>query len=1245
MSIKIISLNVRGLRDPIKRKSIFNFYKKRADIICLQETHSIPEDEPIWSSEFRGDVFFSHGTNNARGVCILAPKGMQQLCSNIHRDIAGRIIKLELQLYDFKITLCNIYAPNKECPAFFQDIHKILEDATEHIIMIGDFNLVMNPVIDRIGSLHNKFKAKAVIDAIAEEFSLVDIWRTKNESERRYSWYKSRPSLSASRIDFAMISQGWIDKCENTGYMTGMFSDHLAFYLFLKPQKNERGSGYWKLNVTHLTNKEYLETINDSLDVILRSYEETDVIKKWEYLKYKIREESIAFSKQCASERELVMAQLAEKVTEMELDIEATDHDILRRTKMDLEEFLQEKTNECIFRSKVRFVEMGEKPTKYYLNLEKSRYNARTCDVLYDETNKKLVTSTAGILKLQESFYQSLYTKDEHVDFNFQNTYDICVSEKLREKMNAPFTIEEISKAVSQLPNNKTCGNDGIPIDFYKVFWGKLKEIFFDVINEVFTRRHLYNSALLGVINLIPKQNQNTRLLKSLRPITLLNSCYKVMEKAIANRIEPALEEIISSDQRGFQKNKRISSNIRTIFELMKQTKAQGVEALLLSLDFLKCFDMIDHSAIVGAMEFFKFPPYLVEWIKIIYKDFKANILNNGHFSKRIKIGRGVHQGGPCSSLLFLICAETMALLIKTHPNIKGIPVEQMMHLLGQYADDADMFLLKDQKSLDSVFLTLERFRQLSGFTLNYDKTTILRIGAMHGSDAIMYTQKIVSWTNEPINVLGVWVSPDTNKILDKNYEELYTKAEVVLNSWRKRTMSLHGKVLIVNNLISSLFVYRMMVLPTMPADLAKKLKNLIVKFIWNNTRPKIAYDFLILPKQDGGLGLVDLELKNKAIKISWIQVLIKERKLESLVFANNFNIIKNLIWKCNLARDDVKLFVSDPFWKAVFEAWFELKDKELKVFDYDDSSEIIWMNSKIRINNKPVAWKDPIKAGLIYVRQLFSDGKVIDIEKAKQFKLTVMELNSLVSAIPKEWRTKECLNNSHHNAGEIFYEKSCNKNNIASFAYRKLIKSVSLVQRIEKWEAELNCNIEYDLFMTAFRKIYTITNIPKYRSFQYRLLHRAILTNKNLYKWNVVSSELCTFCNLEAESYIHLFVYCKYVEKLWLEVESLMHRISGHPIHFNLKTVILNTFVEGNHINNFIGLVCKQYIYRKRCYKELPKIEEFEQLIWTTKGIEKFIAKKNNKYPIFVKKWESKKYPTHEKDSILLSKKYEIII
>ena len=63
--IDIVSLNCRGLRNKLKRKSLFSWLNKYPRVILLQETHSDQSIEHLWSQEFNGDIYFSHGTNNS----------------------------------------------------------------------------------------------------------------------------------------------------------------------------------------------------------------------------------------------------------------------------------------------------------------------------------------------------------------------------------------------------------------------------------------------------------------------------------------------------------------------------------------------------------------------------------------------------------------------------------------------------------------------------------------------------------------------------------------------------------------------------------------------------------------------------------------------------------------------------------------------------------------------------------------------------------------------------------------------------------------------------------------------------------------------------------------------------------------------------------------------------------------------------------------------------------------------------
>lgn len=74
-SLSVLSLNVRGLRDMVKRKALFLFCKRsEADFIFLQETHSVEEDTKFWKTQWGNTVHYSHGSSNSAGVAIFLHK-------------------------------------------------------------------------------------------------------------------------------------------------------------------------------------------------------------------------------------------------------------------------------------------------------------------------------------------------------------------------------------------------------------------------------------------------------------------------------------------------------------------------------------------------------------------------------------------------------------------------------------------------------------------------------------------------------------------------------------------------------------------------------------------------------------------------------------------------------------------------------------------------------------------------------------------------------------------------------------------------------------------------------------------------------------------------------------------------------------------------------------------------------------------------------------------------------------------
>ena len=704
MSVSIVSANVRGLGNATKRHSIFNYYRKRCNILCLQETHSTKESIEFWRNEWGGDIYTSHGESDSRGVAILINPQYDISVENIQQDQDGRVLAMDCKKNDYTFSICVIYAPNTDKPEFFVKVVEILQKMNDNRIMVGDFNLVLEDIDSKNVKTNNE-KASCVVKNIMEELMLVDIWRMRNNEKKRYTHIRAKPKFAGRCLDFAVIESGICDKIGDCFYLPGILSDHSSMYLCLDVDVNERGKGYWKFNCSHLKLPEYLELINKRLIEIEPILENMGVIEGWEFIKFEMRRISKKFAKERASDTELIISYLSEKIVEMKDRGDALDEKeakILLESKIDLDEILLKKAESLLFRTRCNWYEFEGKSSKYFYGLKKRRYDAKTCHTLIGE-NERVVKKDSEILDLQMKYYKKLYTKNSDVNFNIVNQSNLKVPQKMWEEQNQEFTYEEIAKAVKQLNNQKCLGNDVIPVNFYKVFWAKLSKPFMCMLNYAYEEGKMPETMMRGVINLIPKTGKDSRFLKNLRPLTLLNTDYKIIEKALANRLIPALDILISCDQRGFLRDRRIATNIRKIFDVITYAQNEEIAALILSLDFEKCFDKIEFEAIYGAMSYFGIAPYVIQWTKTMYEGFTVNVQNNGKFSENFKIERSVHQGGPCSAYYFLLCAELLAIALKEDQEIQGVMVNEIMNLLNQYADDADMFLMFEKRTVEKV--------------------------------------------------------------------------------------------------------------------------------------------------------------------------------------------------------------------------------------------------------------------------------------------------------------------------------------------------------------------------------------------------------------------------------------------------------------------------------------------------------------------------------------------------------------
>ena len=1228
-AFRIVSANVRGVTDKTKREAIFDYFRKNADILVLQETHSTVDCEKIWESEWGGKALYSHGSSASRGVAVFVIKKLAKYIQNIVIDNEGRVVIFDI-VEDEKptITVVALYAPNQDSPHFFHRIGELIRERSEHKIVIGDYNLVLDNEIDRLDTYCNNNNAKDVVNELIEEFCLVDVWRIQNKQKKEYSWFKSGRIQKASRIDFALVSGGLDQQISSCMYIPNIKSDHRALYLLVEISQATRGTGYWKMNTSLLVDKEFVEEMIEEIEKTKASTQNLSPRMQWEQLKTRIKKKTIDFSKRRVNENNLVIAELSEKLNEFQSRYPLNEEEttLCERTKEDFEDKMFERTKGLIFRSKVRWYEGGEKNTKYFFALEKTKYNAKTCYKLVTEEGTE-VMETGEILELQRNFYQELYKEDQDVQFSWRNNTEVHVSPEAREIQDQQITMADLQEGIKKMKNNKTPGEDGIPVDFYKIFWRYIKEPFYAMMLEAYNQEELHASARRGILNLIPKAGKDTRYIKNLRPITLLNTDYKIIEKAIANKMTIALKDIIHADQRGFMKERRISVNIRKLLDIMYLAEVDDLPAVVLSLDFVKCFDKCSFSILHGSLEYFGFGEKVKQWTKILYQNFMVKVQNNGHFSDFIKLEKGVHQGGCCSSVYFLVIAEILAISLRGNEDIDGLILRQIRSLLNQFADDMDIFSLCNERSLRAIFEELDNFYYQSGFMVSYEKTTLYRIGSLRHSNATLYNLDQFIWSNKDINVLGVQIAHDN--IVEKNYADIIEKVKKVLNSWENRGLTLIGKIQVVNTLVASLFVYKMMVMPSIPSSTVKTVDNLIRNFIWNGKKAKVAYNILQNQKVDGGLNLVNLKAKDKSLKVTWPQILDQEHEYAGLVYKIiKCSGLKSDIWRCQLMAEDVKkLGIKNSFWEDIVLAWCEYNYYLDSRFD----NQLLWYNSRIRVRDKPFFWLDSYDRGLKYVYQLFHDQDFKSEQEVRdEYGLSTLRYNALKASIPKDIKQFFVQNEKSTFlplAPHTYDFCILSPGQTSRKAYKSFSDDALAVHnKYLQWRVELGEHLQTDLISFAREHAYISkkTNVVKYRSFEYRLYQRALVTNIHLKKWGLSETEDCSFCHCRRESVSHLLFYCEHAKNMWLSFAAYVNR--KYQIQIDVtdieKVLFSNLVSKRSHVINFLCIIIKQYIYRQKCQQKALSFSEVKGVFNSIQNVEKYIAIVKGNLNVHLSKW-----------------------
>lgn len=482
--------------------------------------------------------------------------------------------------------------------------------------------------------------------------------------------------------------------------------------------------------------------------------------------------------------------------------------------------------------------------------------------------NNVLLNTKDEIIQRVQSYYRGLYspsitcaaTRD-----TFLNFCSVILSPAQAKSLDKPFTAEEIQCAIMQISLNKAPGLDGLPIEFYRGYSRSLGDELVEMFNNVWLGGTLPESMQSAVITLLPKKG-NLHDIKNWRPVSLLNTDYRILSKTLSNRLSCVMPSIIKSYQSCGVPG-RSSDHLKLLLKLMEKfILEKGIKAAFVAYDFEKAFDRMDHKWLLRVLSKFGFGKRIINLISAIYQDACFQVQVNGILTDKIPLRRGVKQGCALSMMLFVLSLEPLLLCIHNSYAIEAVPIPMgpSNHIKSMAFADDHTVICNSLTSIVESRNIIYSFGLASGSKVNNNKTEILLFGNWHRDDI----RQLGDLVKPAIKILGVWLGPKSDQITWQ------TNYQIVCNSLApapKTVFSLYDKKFYVEAFVFSK-IWHTVICEFPPQRYANLIMAAIERYMLKFYTKNCKYvDSLYLLPSNGGFGLCNFELKSACLQLAFL--------------------------------------------------------------------------------------------------------------------------------------------------------------------------------------------------------------------------------------------------------------------------------------------------------------------------------------------------------------------------------------
>jgi exonuclease III len=438
-------------------------------------------------------------------------------------------------------------------------------------------------------------------------------------------------------------------------------------------------------------------------------------------------------------------------------------------------------------------------------------------------------------------------------------------------------TAAEVRKALKHSKPGTSPGPDSIPVELYRKAGQPMIVLLAKVLSAMGESNCVPPNFLDGAITSIHKADDPT-LPSNYRPITVLNTDYRILAKVLANRCMVHIPRLISREQCAFLKGRNIGDSIMLLQLLPHQLAAQRHKgALVAFLDFKKAYDSVNREFLRHVLLAMGVGDKFVNWVMLLLgQGTTACAVLNGFKSDKVRFQAGVRQGCPLAPLLYLFVGEALLRFMKAQPQL-GVDVAGARCMAAQFADDVDP-VLKGVEEVHVLVNTMRTFAQASNQHVNVSKSKLLPVGTP--PDAPLPAAIAGIPVAESATTLGITFHAGLGSATPKHdWHGLQEKITSKLNKLGRLPLSVFGRAMGASTyaLSKTLFYLEHTGLPTAAQldVLDKALAKLVDRANNNRSFTYVRKELLLGPAKHGGFGMLGVKQHILARHAVWAVKLV----------------------------------------------------------------------------------------------------------------------------------------------------------------------------------------------------------------------------------------------------------------------------------------------------------------------------------------------------------------------------------